>query len=262
MESDVESLKVKRGFPPSWSKKMGYRSSRPSNQPLLIEMNEEFSSETLIDAGLFEDHESGPRPNAQWCGWGRTNEKDDKGEWIWGQTFPVIIPYFDAAGTLTGLRPHKGGIRGVPPQLYVPRLPGGPPGKKPSSVIITEGEFKVAALAAVLGPAVGVAAIPCISMAKNARLMEELERFLSEECCPRKIVIAFDNEDKGTKGLPGYKAMERDRYDTDAWAWYLAIVLGRKFCGQNGVRVLRLPDSWRVNGKCDWDGRLAQLWNS
>jgi hypothetical protein len=69
---------------------------------------------------------------------------------------------------------------------------------------------------------------------------------VKEECNPRKIVIAFDNEDKGTKGLPGYKALERDRYDTDAWK--RASVRVFRYASAAGVTPLSNRPNSRSNG--------------
>jgi hypothetical protein len=198
------------------------------------------------------------RPEPQLCGWGNTGKKDEKGDLIWGWVHPVLIPYLDSDGEVIAIRPHKGNVAGQPPRLYVARYLKGcelPQRKHPAHCVVTEGEFKSCALRWAFQGGVGVAALPGISQAKNYRVMEELKGWLLHHCRPEKIVVAFDNEEKGDPRLPGFKADERKRYDAEIWASYLAIVLQRTF----GIgAVARLPDEWRdANGKADWDGKLA-----
>jgi hypothetical protein len=82
--------------------------------------------------------------------------------------------------------------------------------------------------------------------------------WLQEELPPgRPVIVAYDNEDKGTAGLPGYKAEKWKRHDSEKWARYLAKRLNRHgFPARAGM----LPKDWQdANGKADWDGALAIL---
>ena len=187
--------------------------------------------------------------------------RDENGEVIrecvWNN--PILIPYFNEAGELMHLRPHKGMMAGKSPHLYVVRAKGHANGGEnlqgnPKFALVTEGEFKAAALWQVFGDVAEIGALPGITMAKP--LMGDLEDWL-ETTGVRQVVIGYDSEDKGDEKLPGYQREKHRRFDTHVWARYLARQLSRQ--GYEG-KVCVLPDEWRdEKGKADWDGYLAVL---
>ena len=262
---DEKAIQQKRGLPPEAIRAFGRRSSLRSNQGIIEEMIRKHGEEAAAEAGMCRIKDGRARPEPQLCGWGNTGRKDERGELVWGWVHPVLIPYLDSEGEVIAIRPHKGGSAGQPPRLFVARYlkppvadgqsPTLPVKKTPAHCVVTEGEFKAMALFWVFQGDVAAAALPGISQAKNYRVMEELRAWLLYCCRPEKIVVAFDNEEKGDPRLPGFKADERKRYDAEIWASYLAIVLQRTF---GAGAVARLPDGWRdKNGKADWDGHLA-----
>jgi len=103
-----------------------------------------------------------PKPNPQFYGMAIVEKRDAKGkkvrdekgevirECVW--TNPILIPYYSEAGELIHLRPHKGMMAGKTPRFYVVRPKGQAASARNSNAshkfsIITEGEFKAAALA-------------------------------------------------------------------------------------------------------------------
>ena len=263
-DADRAMLWTKRGLTAETCAKLGFVSSPQSNKELLLALKNEFPMAVLVDAGLFTDsgREAGgePKPNAQLYGYGLVSravrdKSGHKGEDEWGWTYPVLIPYFDSQGGLVALRPHKGGLAGKAVRLYIVRERGQHTGLKAPAdgAIVTEGEFKAAALWQALGGKFAVAAVPGIWTGKT--LIADIEDWGEELPGRRRVVIAFDNEDKGTPGLPGYKADKSKRYDADICGQWLARELTRQ--GFDG-RVCVLPKTWRdKRGKADWDGALA-----
>lgn len=84
-----------------------------------------------------------------------------------------------------------------------------------------------------------------------------IDLLLAELPPGRPVAVVFDNEDKGTPGLPGYKPEKWKRHDSEIWARYLEQRLLREGFP---ARVGYLPDGWRdEKGKADWDGALAML---
>ena len=130
------------------------------------------------------------------------------------------------------------------------------------TVVICEGEYKALAIWQTLGLAagdildgdepIGVCALPGISYAKSVEMRAELEDWLLEVGC-RRVIVAFDDEDKSDKPL-------RQRLDAQKYARYLAMDLARKL-HVTGL-VCTLPRDWRnARGKADWDGALAEIVN-
>jgi len=73
----------------------------------------------------------------------------------------------------------------------------------------------------------------------------------------RKVIVLFDNEVKDDPAFPDkFKENPYERHDTLLYAYYMALRLERE--GKES-RIAWLPDSWRVKGKIDLDGALAQL---
>jgi hypothetical protein len=282
-ERDEAKLFRQRGLSSSTCEALRFRSSPKSNRDLLLNLAANYPPQELLNSGLWlpEDRKrSKPRrPNSQFCGAGmvrklRDGEKVVKGEWadedgnVWGWAEPVIIPYFDERGELIGLRPHKGNGRSETvvgaAKIYIPRAPFVT--DKPESfytVVITEGEFKAAALWQTLGGGsgekfpIGVCAMPGISFAKNYEVREQLDEWLRMVRCA-EVIVAYDNEEKGDARLASFKADPRKRHDAQIYARYLATDLHEKLHIRGKVCVL--PNEWRnESGKADWDGALAQF---
>lgn len=156
----------------------------------------------------------------------------------------IIIPYLNANGKAYLLRPHKLGLAGVPVEIYCPDWNLG------ASIIMTEGEFKAVAAAQMGIPAIAIPGISSFSKDNFKRLV----KFLSDAKV-RDICIIFDNEIKDDPKFKNYKENPADRHDTEFYAYFMARQLDSEgFRAQVGI----LPDSWRVQGKADIDGALAQ----
>ncbi|MEI8290976.1 MAG: hypothetical protein WCH99_16040 [Verrucomicrobiota bacterium] len=270
-DSDRKSLFTERGLNDATIELLGFRSNPQSYKGLLLEMANHFPLAVLVESGLWkaDADKAGetPKPNPQFYGMAIVEKRDAKGkkvrdtkgevirECVW--TNPILIPYFNEAGELVHLRPHKGMMAGKTPRLYVVRSKGQSVSPKSTNdktkiAIITEGEFKAAALWQSLGDIAEIAALPGITMAKP--LMGDVEEWL-EINGVRQVVVGYDNEEKGDERLPSYQREKYRRYDTQIWARYLARQLSRQ--GYEG-KVCVLPDEWRdKNGKADWDGCLA-----
>ena len=117
-------------------------------------------------------------------------------------------------------------------------------------MVICEGEFKAAAVWQILGAGAalnfnekttptGVCALPGISFAKNRNYRFDLEEWLRAVDC-RRVVVAFDDEDKSDKPL-------RQRFDAKKYMRYLARDLTKKL----RLRGLfaSLPVEWRKRGR-------------
>src|SRR5207244_8045436 len=124
------------------------------------------------------------------------------------------------------------------------------------TAILTEGEFKAGAL---FQCGIPVLAIPGISFVRNpvfrAELIAIIRRFAITD-----LVIVFDNEVKDDPAFTSrYKPDPSDRYDTQMWAEYIAIDLGREHFGphKGNVRIGVLPDNLREDGKVDFDSALS-----
>ena len=97
---------------------------------------------------------------------------------------------------------------------------------------------------------IGVCALPGISYVTNVEMRMDLERWLLEVGA-RRVIVAFDDEDKSDKPL-------RQRFDAQRDARVLAIELSQLLHVE--ARVCVLPRAWRnPRGKADWDGALVKL---
>lgn len=285
-EADEKVLFEKRGLDSRTSKALGFRSNPKANKEILQALSGQYSWEDLYAAGLWhrEDRKQKKerRPNAKFYGFGIAGKKEN-GDWEYKWNCPIIIPYFDEQGKLLSLRPHKdmgseGTLLGTP-HVYVPRsnelnelkgLKGLNKEEKTKPevfevVVITEGEFKAAALWQILGPfrddgqpAIGVAALPGISFGRNYEVREELDGWLRRVKC-RCVKVIYDNEEKGDAKFPeAFKSERRKRFDAQIWARYLATDLAQKLHIRGEVGML--PNEWRnEKGKADWDGAMAQF---
>ena len=145
------------------------------------------------------------------------------------------------------IRPHKLGFEKIAPQIYcrlfLAKL-------RPEHVVLTEGEFKAAALWQWGIPAVAVPGISSFGLKHMDRLVA-----LFREFGVRKVTVIFDNEIKDNPEYSNYKPKASSRYDVHLWSYLMAYKLGREgFTSGIGW----LPDRWREQGKIDFDGALAQ----
>lgn len=256
-DEDVAELEAKRGLTRETVVDLGLRSNLKSNRTVLEALQQRYDVEEVEGSGLYVRDRSGQwRPSGQFYGYGLKG-KDAKGEDVWDWTFPVLIPYFNLAGRLTYLRPHKGGMKDKPPRVYCACPQAAAVGRYELAVV-TEGEFKAGAgyqVFATGSQRVLWLAVPGISQVKNWSVWAELLGMLQDSGV-RNVVVAFDNEEKGDPQLAGYKADKRKRFDTVVWARYLAERLVNEGLE---ARVCMLPVELRdAKGKADWDGILAQ----
>lgn len=258
------SLQTKRGFSAHTIEQLKFRSSHIGNRGALLNLSPG-SEQEFLKAGIFRETASGIQPERQLCGFGSTGKKDADGELIWADSVnPIIIPYLDEAGKITYLRPHKGNIRrpshfdefddtyaGIHPycpfllrSIEDPAFAG--------KCVITEGEYKAAALWQCGIPSI---AMPGIQSMRNPIFRRTIIDLLTKFGI-REVVVIFDNESKDDASLPSYKPDPFDRYDTVVYAKYTAASLRKDGFK---ARIGNLPNDWRVNGKADWDGALAQF---
>jgi len=278
-EEDSRRIFEKRGLTSATQMALGFRSNPRGNKEILLGLRETHSLDELFASGLWKGpdkkRKKPPGPNNQFAGAGiirklKPGEKCGRDQWrdeddhLWGWCEPVLIPYFNN-GKLIGLRPHKGMAKGGTlagePKIYVPQAPNPPNTQAPnpptySKAVITEGEFKVAALWQQVGAGRtdertpwGVAALPGITFGKHFAVRSELELWLRAVGC-QHVVVAFDHEEKPPEA--------KGRFDSIVWARYLATDLHRKLHLRAEVCVL--PSAWaNGSGKADWDGALAKL---
>jgi hypothetical protein len=275
-----------RGITPISCQVLGLRANPPENETVLEDLAQLFSWEECRASGTWLESDGKRklprRPNAQFHGKGQIGKKpererkgkDDK--WVWGFGCPVIIPYFDEAGDVIKLRPHKGGapsgtISGRP-RIYVPRdfKKCADVVEKFYTVVICEGEYKAIAIWQTLGTGallqvgadgkllindprfepIGVCALPGISYVTNVEIRMDLERWL-REVGARRVIVAFDDEDKSDRPM-------RQRFDAQRDSRVLAIELAQGLHIETKVCVL--PREWRnEKGKADWDGALQKF---
>lgn len=159
----------------------------------------------------------------------------------------ILIPFFNAEGRITSVRPHKFGIKGQSLDLYIPY-----PylGTDLTTIVIAESEFKALASCLMGVPAIGIPGIASFSRAKFNLIPDTLAALGT-----KNAVICFDNEVKGDEKYDNYKADFTKRYDTEFYAYIMATLLqSAKF----ETRIATLKDEWRENGKIDIDGVLAR----
>lgn len=227
--SDVhrQDLRTRRGFADTLIDQLVFRSGGQEAVAAVEKLREELSDQELLDAGLLIEINGVLAVNSQFS--------DDR----------VIIPYLDENGEVYYLRPHKLGFQGVPPEPYCRFFLK----DRPETIVLTEGEFKAAALWQVGIPAIAVPGISSFGGKHFERLVDLLREF-----GVRRVTVIFDNEIKDNPTFSNFKEKPEDRYDTQFWSYLMAYKLGREgFIS----RVGWLPDKWRKNGKADWDGALA-----
>ncbi len=223
-----EELQKKRGFNDKIIDSLRFRSGGDYMIGVVQQIQDEYEESDLVSAGILVDVNGSTIINDQL--------KDGR----------ILIPYLDAAGNCYHLRPHKLGFKDIPPEAYCRLLLR----NKPEHVVITEGEFKAAAL---LQWGIPALAIPGVSTFGKL-YFERFLQFLKEHNI-KKTTIIFDSEEKGNPEYPNYKEKAEDRYDTEYWSYFMGYQLSR-----HGVstKIGWLPAEWRENGKIDFDGALAQ----
>ena len=221
-----QELKTKRGFTDETITKGRFFSGGKYLLELEQEIVKEFTKEDLLQSGVCI--ESGKELTLS------PMLLEDR----------IIIPYLGASGKAYFIRPHKLGLKEVPIEIYCPDW------NLSSDLIIAEGEFKAMAALQLGISAIAIPGIGSFSKEHFPRLIKFLQDAKS-----RNICIIFDNEIKDNPHLKNYKDNPADRYDTQFYAYFMARSLDKEgFRTQIGT----LPDSWRVDGKADIDGALAQ----
>lgn len=222
-------LRAKRGFSDATIDDLCFRSGGPHNVTIIEQLREEFSDQDLTRAGLLIEVNGVLVYNDQLLG--------DQ----------VLIPYLEGdRNEVYHLRPHKLGFKGIAPEAYCHWLLRG----QPAEVVLTEGEFKAAALHQLGIPAIALPGISSFGNIYFDRLVECLR-----DAGVKRVTVIFDNEIKDDPALSNYKERPEDRYDTQLWSYLMGYKLHR---AGFTARVGWLPDAWRgENGKTDWDGALA-----
>lgn len=226
-----QELKRKRGFTDQTIDILRFVSGGKYVQPILEALRAELGDETMLQAGLYH------RPKGTTAVLPCDQILDDR----------IIIPYLNVNNEITLLRPHKLGLPEIPIQVYCGLLLA----NNPEHIVITEGEFKAAALYQWGIPAIAIPGISSFCGKHFDRLVDVLKA-----ASVKSVTVIFDNEIKDDPKYPNYKEKPEDRWDTPYWAYILAWKL-HKNAGL-GTRIGQLPDAWRVNGKIDFDGALAQ----
>lgn len=228
-EEHREEFHRKRGFNDQIIDLLKFRSGGEYLNDVLQQLEQEFAKEELIEAGLLIEKNGATFINNQLTE-GR-----------------VLIPYLDETGQhCYHLRPHKLGFEEIPVQPYCSFLLK----NQPEHVILTEGEFKAAALLQWGIPAIAIPGTSSFGGVNYDRLVEALK-----QADVKKVTVIFDSEDKSNPEYPNFKEKIEDRYDTQYWSYMMGYKLGKSgFL----TRVGWLPEEWRDNGKIDFDGALAQ----
>ncbi len=271
--SDREQLKRKRGFSKETIDAAGYRSSIHANGEALAPLLEKYPHALLLSLGICSKDEKTEeiKINAQLTGLGliKRGENGEKDQFGWCN--PVLIPYRDHLGKVTGIRPHKGGLSGkrfmhemgyersfrsvqTRSHPYTNWIFYDRPTAWSKSCVLTEGEHKAVALGQCGIPAM---AVPGIQMPANRVFLEEMIEKLRQAGI-REVTVCFDSEDKSHKPDPW------DREHVIVWAKYACEKLRK-----NGfaAKLCFIPEDMRMDeagkpdpkGKADWDGLLAKF---
>lgn len=220
-------LRDKRGFTNDTIERLSFRSGGEYMTGTVEALRETFTDADLKDAGIIVEINGCLACNPQLT--------EDR----------VLIPYLDKSGAVVHLRPHKLGFKGIPIHPYCLLFLK----DNPEEIVLTEGEFKAAALYQLGIPAIAIPGISSFGEKYFDQLVETLREY-----GVKKVTVIFDNEIKDDPTLPNYKEKPADRWDTDYWTYMMAYKLGQaRFIARCG----RLPDEWRQSGKIDFDGALA-----
>ncbi|HHY27198.1 MAG TPA: DNA primase [Desulfitobacterium dehalogenans] len=226
--ADRESLKKKRGFTDEMIEEFKFRSGGDYLRGIVEKLQGEYSGDRLLELGILRNVNGTLLPEKQLL-----EER-------------ILIPYLDEEGQVYHLRPHKLGFSNIPAQPYSRYLLR----HHPKKIVLTEGEFKAAALTAWEIAGIGGPGTSSFGDKNLDRLVFLLQEFDVKEVC-----VIYDSEEKGDPSLPNFKEQLNKRYDTQYWSYIMAYKLH-----QAGFKttVGWLPAEWRVDGKIDFDGALAQ----
>lgn len=159
----------------------------------------------------------------------------------------ILIPYLDPDGQVYHLRPHKYGFKGAEVQVFIPYqlFPEETP-----RLVLAESEFKAIASCLMGVPAIGIPGISSFSRKHLKALLSVLEGLNCKE-----VVVCFDNEVKDDPSFSNFKPDFTKRYDTPIYAYIMGAQLKKE-----GIttKIAQLKAKWRIDGKADIDGCLAQ----
>lgn len=225
---DRESLKTKRGFTDEIIDEFRFRSGGDYLRDVINKLKLEYTEDKLLEVKILRNVNGTFLPEKQLL-----EER-------------VIIPYLDEDGHVYHIRPHKLGLKDIPVEPYCRYLLK----DRPRKVVLTEGEFKATALKAWRIPGIGGPGTSTFSDKNFDRLVFMLQEFEVKEVC-----IVYDSEDKGNPEFPNFKEQLNKRFDTQYWSYFMAMRLH-----QAGfiTTIGWLPVEWRIEGKIDFDGALAQ----
>jgi len=225
---DRDSLKKKRGFTEKMIEEFKFRSGGEYMREVIEQLRGEYAEDKLLEAGILRNVNGTLLPENQLL-----EER-------------ILIPYLDEEGHIYHLRPHKLGFSGVPAQPYCRYLLR----NRPRKIVLTEGEFKAVALSAWGIAGIGGPGISSFGEKNFDRLVHLLQEFDVKEVC-----VIYDSEEKGNPEFSNFKPELHKRYDTQYWSYMMAYKLR-----QAGfiTTIGWLPAEWRVDGKIDFDGALAQ----
>jgi hypothetical protein len=235
MDTDRAHLRAKRGFTDATIDQFRYRSGGPHMDAIVQQLRQQFAQQDLIKAGVLIHVNGNVAPSS-----------------VLLQP-RVLVPYVDAQGLVYHIRCHKYGLEGIPLEPYCRALlaPSLITGYTTDHIVLTEGEFKSAALYQWGIPTLAVPGISSFGDANFDRLAS-----LLREHGVRRITVIFDNEAKDDPNLPKrYKPQAMSRYDTQYWSYMMAYKLNREGFA---TAVGWLPGGWRdETGKVDFDQALA-----
>lgn len=261
-------IRKKRGLDEPWIRAYGFKSSLRTNRELLSPVLDMFPPNKLLELGLAVKKKDSRELTIahSLCGMGMIhNPQIDKLEPSF-QVEPVIIPYFDTQGRIIDLRAHKSNLTNknwlqednssffhksqyALTRPYCEGLITGRTVEFENRCVITEGEFKAAALRRCGIPALGFPGM--MALYNNKKFLNDLVDLLSRNDI-REVAVIFDNECKDHKVM-------QERFEVEAFSQMTALLLERyQFRG----KVAMLPTNWRLpdsSGKADWDGALSEL---
>lgn len=235
-----DNLQAKRGFSKELIEELKFRSGGPYLLEIEPKLIVKFMERDLVASGVFIQDGRRIRMNPQLL-----REETE----LEGKKFDnILIPYLDEEGAPYLIRPHKMGFKGVGAQVYQTLFFK----DKSSDIVLTEGEFKAAAGWQYAIPTIAIPGVGSFSEKK----FSEFAKMLTDKKIKR-VTILFDNETKDDPEIAErYNPKPEKRHDTEFYAYYMASRLEL----EAGLEVLiaTLPNAWKVRGKIDIDGALAQ----
>lgn len=230
-ETDRAGLRSKRGLTAETIDRARFVSGGKYLQDVITDAARRYGIDLCVEAGLMKQSAAGvARP------WHKFLEAN------------VVIPYFDADGGVSMLRPHKLTPPGVQPQVYFAndRYDG------QRITIMAESEFKAQAAVDYGYQAFGIPGISSFSGSYFELLVAQMiDRGI------RLTTVIFDNEDKESPESPRFKKRAKDRYDTPFYAYVMARQLN-EHAALVQARVGWIPDRYRgADYKADIDGLRA-----